>query len=109
MVTCRRGCRSGRLKSPGKRPAGPENKLMHVSLRICRSVMDDLAQRLVDYLRADLREPGLQYAEPPAAISGGYDTQVFGFRVQSAHEEWTRPLILRLLGSQHDPRRALRE
>src|SRR5262249_12720307 len=71
--------------------------------------MDALAQRLVDYLRADLREPGLQYAEPPAAISGGYDTQGFGFRLQSAHEEWSRPLILRVLGSQHDPRRALRE
>ena len=51
----------------------------------------------------------MQYAEPPAAISGGYDTQVFGFRVQSAHEAWSRPLILRLLGSQHNPRRALRE
>jgi aminoglycoside phosphotransferase (APT) family kinase protein len=70
---------------------------------------DGLNQRLLDYLRGDLGEPSLKYAEPPTAISGGFDTQVFRFQVQSTHDEWSRPLVLRLLGSQHDPRRALRE
>jgi len=72
-------------------------------------VTDDLGQRLLDYLRADLGEPGLQYVDPPTAISGGYDTEVFRFQVRSTHDEWSRPLVLRLLGPQHDPRRALRE
>jgi len=71
--------------------------------------MNDLARRFLDHLRAELGEPGLEYAEPPMAISGGYDAQVFSFRLNTIHEGWARPLILRLLGVQHDPRRAVLE
>lgn len=69
---------------------------------------NDLAVRLLAHLRADLQQPDLEYAQPPAAISGGYDTRVFAFRV-TARGVWAAPLVLRLLGPQHDPRRALRE
>ena len=58
---------------------------------------DDLAQRFLDHLRAELGEPGLEYAEPLVAISGGYggyDTQVFSFRLNSIREAWAQPLIL---------------
>jgi len=71
--------------------------------------MNDLARRFLDHLRAELGEPGLEYAEPPVAISGGYDTQVFSFRLNTIREPWAQPLILRLLGVQHDPRRAVLE
>ncbi len=68
-----------------------------------------LAARLLEYLCEELAEPALRYAEPPAPISGGYDTRIFAFRLTGATGMWSRPLILRLLGPQHDPARALRE
>jgi len=43
------------------------------------------------------------------AISGGYDTEILAFRLRQAPAEWSRPLILRRLGPEHDPARALRE
>jgi aminoglycoside phosphotransferase (APT) family kinase protein len=69
----------------------------------------DLAVRLLDHARRELGRPALEYAEPPEAITGGYDTEIFGFRLTGATAEWARPLILRLLGPRHDPTRALRE
>lgn len=69
----------------------------------------DPSRRVLEYLRGELRSPALEYAEPPVAISGGYDTDIFAFRLERAPIEWSRPLILRRLGSGHDPARALRE
>jgi aminoglycoside phosphotransferase (APT) family kinase protein len=69
----------------------------------------DLPARFLGHLRAELRHPGLAYAAPPAPMAGGYDTQIFSFRLSGAPAEWSGPLVLRLLGSQHDPRRAVRE
>lgn len=69
----------------------------------------ELAARLLEHARRELGRPALEYAEPPEPITGGYDTEIFGFRLTGATPEWSRPLILRLLGPRHDPRRALRE
>jgi aminoglycoside phosphotransferase (APT) family kinase protein len=69
----------------------------------------DLASRLLDHLRAELRRPALAYAEPPVPIRGGYDTEIFAFRLEGGAAAWAHPLILRLMGPQHDPRRAIRE
>jgi aminoglycoside phosphotransferase (APT) family kinase protein len=49
------------------------------------------------------------YAEPPAPISGGYDTSIYAFRVTAGPAAWSGPLILRVLRPGHDPVRALRE
>jgi aminoglycoside phosphotransferase (APT) family kinase protein len=71
-----------------------------------------LADRFLDYLRAKLPAPALCYAEPPAAMRGGHDTQIFAFRLDDATGApagWASPLVLRVLPRQHDPRRALRE
>ena len=68
-----------------------------------------LGRRLLDQLRRELGEPAVGYAEPPAPISGGYDTRIFAFRLRSAPSTFSGPLILRLLGPQHDPTRVLRE
>jgi aminoglycoside phosphotransferase (APT) family kinase protein len=65
--------------------------------------------RLLEYLRGELADPALEYAEPPVAISGGYDTEIFAFRLRRAPAEWSRPLILRRLSPAYDPSRALRE
>jgi hypothetical protein len=62
----------------------------------------DLAQRLLGHLRTELREPTLEFAEPPAPIRGGYDTRIFAFRLTSgAPPPFSAPLILRVLGPQH--------
>src|SRR5262245_47155858 len=71
-----------------------------------------LADRFLDYLRAKLSAPALGYAEAPAAMHGGHDTQIFAFRLEAASgapPAWAGPLILRVLPREHDPRRALRE
>jgi aminoglycoside phosphotransferase (APT) family kinase protein len=69
----------------------------------------ELAARLLEHARRQTAAPALEYAQPPVSINGGYDTRIFGFRLTGATAEWSRPLILRLLGPQHDPARALRE
>jgi aminoglycoside phosphotransferase (APT) family kinase protein len=69
----------------------------------------DLDRALIAYLRARLGEPGLDYAEAPASVSGGFDTRIFAFRLRSALPTHAGPLILRLLGPREHPARALRE
>ena len=69
----------------------------------------ELSRRLLEYAQGELAEPALAYAEPPVAISGGYDTEILAFRLRGAPAQWSRPLILRRLGAEHDPIRALRE
>jgi aminoglycoside phosphotransferase (APT) family kinase protein len=51
----------------------------------------------------------LAYAEPPAPISGGYDTRIFALRLSGAPEAWSGPLILRVMSPTQDPTRALKE
>jgi len=76
--------------------------------------MDDwsgpaVAPRLLDRIRVQLGDPAVGYAEPPAVLRGGYDTRIYAFRLAGAPGEWAGPLILRALGPQTDPARALRE
>lgn len=65
--------------------------------------------RLLDYLRKDTGAPGLGLAEPPAPVSGGFDTRIYAFHLVGAPPALSGPLILRVLAEQTDPRRALRE
>jgi aminoglycoside phosphotransferase (APT) family kinase protein len=65
--------------------------------------------RLLEYLSAALDAPRLGLAEPPAPVSGGFDTQIYTFQLVGAPPALSGPLILRVLGAHNDPRRALRE
>jgi len=69
----------------------------------------ELEDRLREHLRTVLALPSLEFAERPVAVTGGFDTQIFAFRLAGAPPELSGPLILRLLHAQHDPARALRE
>jgi aminoglycoside phosphotransferase (APT) family kinase protein len=69
----------------------------------------DLDTRLREHLRQELRRPALDFAERPVAVTGGFDTQIYAFRLTAAPPEYSGPLILRLLHAHHDPARALRE
>lgn len=69
----------------------------------------DLAPIFLAHLRRHLAAPALAYAEPPAPMGGGYDTDIWTFRLHGAAGRWAGPLILRRLNPAHDPQRALRE
>jgi aminoglycoside phosphotransferase (APT) family kinase protein len=69
----------------------------------------EISPALLAHLRIELHAPGLAYADPPAAISGGYDTRIFAFRLGGAPPAWSGPLVLRVLSPTHDPVRALKE
>src|SRR5712692_4522932 len=69
----------------------------------------DLAADLLDGLRARLDDRGLELQEPLTPITGGFDTRTSAFRLRGAAPAFAGPLILRLLGPQHDPARVLRE
>ncbi len=55
-----------------------------------------LPARLLAHLRQALETSDLAYAEPPIAITGCFDTLIYGFRLRNALEEFSRPLILRV-------------
>jgi aminoglycoside phosphotransferase (APT) family kinase protein len=69
----------------------------------------DVGRGLLEYLRARLGEPTIEFLEPPTRISGGFDTRIFAFRLRQAPPALAGPLILRLLGSETTAARALRE
>ena len=69
----------------------------------------DLGRGLLEYLRVELGEPSLEFSESPARISGGFDTQIFSFRLRRAPQAYAGPLVLRVLGAQDPGARALRE
>jgi len=71
--------------------------------------MDEPARSLLDHLRAELHTPGLEYAEPLIPLTGGYDTRIFAFRLTGGPDAFAIPLILRILGTQYPPERALSE
>ena len=71
--------------------------------------MEELEGRLLDHLQTTLGAPRLTFAERPARVTGGFDTQIFTFRLAEAPPALAGPLILRLLDVHHDPARALFE
>jgi aminoglycoside phosphotransferase (APT) family kinase protein len=97
-----------RRRAPERAPRrGPKAASVEYDSRVSSA---DVARCLLDHLRAELREPTLEFVEPPAPIRGGYDTQIFAFRLTSgAPPPFSGRLILRLLGTQHAPTRVFRE
>ena len=58
-----------------------------------------IAADLLAHLRTALGDNDIQYAKPPVRITGGFDTEIYAFRVHGAGEEWSGPLILRFFRS----------
>jgi aminoglycoside phosphotransferase (APT) family kinase protein len=58
--------------------------------------MDDVARQLLGCLQRTLEAPALAWAEPPVALTGGYDTAIYAFQLRGAAPEWSAPLILRV-------------
>ena len=55
----------------------------------------DIAEPLLAWLR-EQTTGAAEYAEPPERISGGFDTQIWGFRLRGAAPPWDAPLIARV-------------
>jgi len=70
---------------------------------------DAVARGLVEHLRRALGAPQLDLMEAAAAISGGFDTEIYALRLRGAPTGFAGPLVLRVLQPHHDPERALRE
>lgn len=69
----------------------------------------EIASALLAFARETIGDAAVDFADPPAPISGGFDTRIFAFRLRGAPPALADPLILRILAPHHDPARALRE
>jgi len=70
---------------------------------------DEIARGLVAHLRGALGEPGLELAERPVPLTGGFDTEIHAVRLRGAPADFSGPLVLRMLRAHHDPAMVLRE
>jgi aminoglycoside phosphotransferase (APT) family kinase protein len=66
----------------------------------------EVADGLIRYLRIQLGDPQLCYAEPPIRVLSGVENWVYTFRLGSRHEQFSGPLILKLFGHHHPAERA---
>ena len=73
------------------------------------SRVDEIARGLVAHLRGVLGEPGLELAEPPVPLTGGFDTEIHAVRLRGAPAGFAAPLVLRVLRAHHDPAMVMRE
>jgi aminoglycoside phosphotransferase (APT) family kinase protein len=55
----------------------------------------DVGEPLLAWLR-ERTTSAADYAEPPERIAGGFDTQIWGFRLRGAATPWDVPLIARI-------------
>ena len=58
--------------------------------------LEAVSDGLIDYLRAELDRPALDYARPLTQLQGGYETCTYRFALSGAEREWADPLVLRL-------------
>ena len=74
-------------------PSGPQSTL--------QPIRPDFASQLLTHLRTTFASPGLEYTEPPQAITGGFDTLTYSLALGGGAEEICRPLILRVFRTEH--------
>lgn len=70
---------------------------------------EEAARALVAHLRGALAAPALELAEPPAALRGGFDTEIVALRLRGAPPAFAGPLVLRVLRPHHARDMASRE
>jgi len=58
--------------------------------------LEQISDDLITYLRAELGNRSIGYETPPTAMSGGYETHMYRFRLSGVEGELSRPLALRL-------------
>jgi len=66
----------------------------------------DFSERLIALLRRELHVPSLTYAEPPVRLTGGFDTLIHRFTLNTPPNGWSGPLVVRLYRDAEGPARA---
>jgi aminoglycoside phosphotransferase (APT) family kinase protein len=61
-------------------------------IRTIQSIDD----KLITYLRSELKDQRVTYSTPPTPVEGGYDTSIYRFQLEGASDELAKPLILRV-------------
>jgi aminoglycoside phosphotransferase (APT) family kinase protein len=72
-------------------------------------VEPDIVPELLQGVRDAIGISDVNFADGPAALSGGYDTRVFLVRLQNAPSQFSGELVLRLFHGSIDAARAVRE
>ena len=57
---------------------------------------DQIAGRLIEYLRKKVGDPTLDYGSPLTQLRGGFETETYRFTLSGVREELSGPLVLRL-------------
>jgi len=68
------------------------------TIRACLDRPAEVAAVLLDYLSSRLNRSGLEYAQQPVEVCGGWETYTYSFQLKNdagLPESYTRPLILR--------------
>jgi aminoglycoside phosphotransferase (APT) family kinase protein len=55
-----------------------------------------ILEKLIDYLRTELKNPDVDYLSAPAQLHGGFETTIYRFQLTGAQTEYAHPLVLRL-------------
>ncbi len=55
-----------------------------------------ISDRLISYLRDELRNPKIEYSFPLTQLQGGYETSTYKFKLKGAGDELSKFLVLRL-------------
>jgi aminoglycoside phosphotransferase (APT) family kinase protein len=71
--------------------------------------IDQIASKLIAYLRNELDDATLTYDSPLTQLRGGFETAIYRFQLKGVQEELNRPLVLRLYPTFYGPENALWE
>lgn len=78
-------------------------------MKEARESNEQLAHKLLAYLRTALNEPLLEYAEPLTQLQGGYETYTYRFALRGGQEQMPGRLVLRLYPAFYGAHNALWE
>jgi aminoglycoside phosphotransferase (APT) family kinase protein len=68
-----------------------------------------ISDKLIAYLRDELRNPDIEYQSPLKRLQGGYQTSIFRFQLKGVVDEYSQFLVLRLYPQFYDTRGAIWE
>jgi aminoglycoside phosphotransferase (APT) family kinase protein len=71
--------------------------------------LEQISDDLITYLRTELGNRSIGYETPPTAMSGGYETHMYRFRLSGVEGELSGPLALRLFPPHDGPDRVIWE
>ncbi len=65
-----------------------------------------VAQKLLPFLQDELNDTGVELPEPPVSLQGGFETELYRFKIAGAPSAIPQDLVLRIYPGQRNNRRA---